>query len=266
MSSGTSLALDDRRGRYLVRGIFGDQELGASEAETLFLGKPQGMFTQPRDKSSWRGLDIRRPLLYDVGSDTTSTRVVVAPPDSAFNYQGSLVCDPIIGVARFVSLDSLTIEDPAPSQGTAGTLAETISIETDISVGLNKLFSLAQDEKFQDGMESNLSAGLRVFFRRFPKETMTVVSKVVRKRSLPIRVLCELLYTLGRVENPITKDARLALLIELLGDKSSIVRDAVGIAFSYLDDKRAIPFLKKSIEVESIPSLRADLEAVVAQL
>lgn len=238
MSTGTAVLLDDRRARYLVRDAFTSPGL-ATRQGLHAVGEGSWGETLPWQQRSLAAprLDFRKAFVWDVGSATSlpATVAVAVFEDSAPEHKTDLV----IGVR---------------------------SIVKEVAAGIERLLAVARDETFQDGLESNLSVGLMALLRRFPTETMAVVSELIVARSVSNPIICELLYTLGRAESPTTTDNRFALLVALLRDKLPLIRDAAGTALAYMDDARAIPYLKKAIDSETVVPLRLDLQAVVDQL
>jgi len=167
------------------------------------------------------------------------------------------------GSTVFGSVEAVVIDSDAH---TTGFIFAGADYTKEISAAVTKLLAIAKEEKFQDGIESNLSSGLTALIRQSPADAVEIIAEVARSNIVSSLIRCEILYTLGRIESPSTKGQRFALLVELLQDKSPVIRDAAGTSLAYLDDPRAIPHLEKAIQVEVVPSLRADLEAVRAQL
>lgn len=135
-----------------------------------------------------------------------------------------------------------------------------------LSRTLDALLESAKEERFEDGMNSNLSVGLRVLLRKYSTDFIRVLEDRLKGPKISSRILTEVLHTLGDIEDATTKGWRLATLVRFLASPSSIVRDAAATGLAYLDDKTAIPYLREAIARESSVAFREDLRAIVEQL
>lgn len=131
---------------------------------------------------------------------------------------------------------------------------------------LQNLFEKAEEMRFEDGMETEVSRGLRFVLTRYGLEGCRALANVIRTGAPTTDALMETLHFLGRFDDPPTKDECLRILVTSLKHPSPIVRDAAAIGLAYMDDKRAISTLKKAAKSEPIKDLRADLVEVVRQL
>jgi len=155
----------------------------------------------------------------------------------------------------------------------AATASETVSEVTSARVldralvrHLHALLAVARDERFKDGMDSNLSVGLRVLFRNYSADFAHVLDERLKKRDIGARILVEILHALGGIEDDATRGWRLATLVDFLKSASPLVRDAAAVGLSYLDDKKAAPYLRDAIEREPSKALREDLRVILEQL
>jgi len=135
-----------------------------------------------------------------------------------------------------------------------------------ITQAIRTLVEVAKEERFQDGLESNLSLGLTTLIERYPSETIAILNEILRSLGISYFIHAEILQLLGRIESAATKEGRFSLLISYLRAKSPIVRDAAGTALACMNDQRAISYLQRAIETEPVPTLREDMAAVVDQL
>jgi hypothetical protein len=71
---------------------------------------------------------------------------------------------------------------------------------------------------------------------------------------------------LGDMPHPTTYRLRFNLLIDSLFHPASQIRDGAGLGLALLEEREAIPYLQRAIQIEPIPSLRADLQMVLDQL
>lgn len=123
----------------------------------------------------------------------------------------------------------------------------------------------ARDEHFEDGMDSNLSIGIRVLFRNYGESFAGVLDKRLKQSGISVRILTEILHTLGNIEDDATTDWRFATLVDFLRSPLPLTRDAAAVGLSYLDDKRAVPYLHEAIRREANEGFREDLRAIVDQ-
>lgn len=131
---------------------------------------------------------------------------------------------------------------------------------------VDRLLLIAKDEQFQDGVDSNLSLGLSALIGRDADETMNLIEQTLASGKVIYPVFADIVHWLGRVESPTTKDRRLLLLVSYLSNKSSLVRDAASVGLAYLNDRRAVPYVKAAIAAEPVPALREDLQSVMWEL
>lgn len=170
-------------------------------------------------------------------------------------------------------LEREEVREPLVDVEVANTASERIPEVTSTSLlnralarQLSVLLEVAIEERFEDGMDSNLSVGLRVLFRDYTVDFLPVLEERLKKHDISSRTLAEIFYTLGQIGGEETKDWRLATLVDFLRSPSPSVRDAAAVGLAYLDDKRATPYLREAIERETSATLREDLRAVMEQL
>lgn len=159
-----------------------------------------------------------------------------------------------------VDLGAATVSEMTSRLTTTGVLHRALERS------LAALLEGARDERFQDGMDSNLGVGLRVLFRNYATDFVPVLDEQLERRDISARILAEVFYTLGQINDETTKGWRFATLVRFLKSPSPNVRDAAATGLAYLDDKSAVPYLREAIERESSESFREDLRAVVEQL
>lgn len=76
----------------------------------------------------------------------------------------------------------------------------------------------------------------------------------------------EALRWLGRIDHAESYEYRRWLLERSLSLSSTRVRDGAILGLASMDDKHAIPYLKRAIEEEQCSELKADMESVLEQL
>lgn len=201
-------------------------------------------------------------LPYDSRARGVPDRVV-----GFFTFPGKAAGEPTAKVVATFELPVRRIVMREASASTVATEQTTASIYARALVRtLSVLIESSQDERFEDGIDSNLSAGIRVLFQNYAGDFARVLDEQLKMHSVGPRILTEILHTLGSIEDSETKDWRFSTLVGYLRSPSVLARDAAAVALSYLDDVRAEPFLLAAIERESNVELREDLRSVVEQL
>jgi len=158
------------------------------------------------------------------------------------------------------------LEPAATASDVTSELVTTDVMHRSIARVLGVLLNGAREEHFEDGMDSNLSMGLRGLCRNYGADFASVLEERLKRQDVGARILTEILHTLGDIEDDATRDWRLATLADFLKSSSPLVRDAAAVGLSYLDDKKAAPYLREAIERESSKALRDDLRVILEQL
>lgn len=122
----------------------------------------------------------------------------------------------------------------------------------------------ARDEIFRDGIDTNLSVGVDLLVRRFPRSTMAILPKVLERRDVGQLLVGHVIRALGKATDERTVGARVNLIAQYLSHANPYVRDAAAIALSYIGDKQAVQYIKAAIEAEQNRSLRDDMESALA--
>lgn len=239
----------DRRLRYLLREQF---ESCLDEYDPYFAG------------TSFSGRGIRQ-FMFDTGS---SSGVLNHPSVSAYAVLSG-EAPPIAGIA----LESFPTRASYDSFA-AGILASTSQPSTStnieevrfVTATFGRLIDASREETFQDGYETNLSLGLQILIRRYPKSTLTAFVQCLRSKSIGEAMLGHLLRALGWIDDERSRLARLNVLAGFLRNSSAYIRDAATLALSYIGDRAAIPFLQAAIDVEKNATLRIDMIAALKTL
>ena len=95
---------------------------------------------------------------------------------------------------------------------------------------------------------------------------MSVLKDVLPTPSLSIYVVAEVLQILGWLAHEPSREMRFGILLSNLRHESPIIRDAAACALATMDDPRASEYLQAAIAREPQPSLRDDMQSVLAQL
>ncbi len=129
------------------------------------------------------------------------------------------------------------------------------------------LFEDSREEILESGFESMFSRSLSSELIRHGPPFVEVLSRVLstldRQDTEPAIAA---LHLMGRINHPLSHDARLNLLVRALRSPFARVRDGAGVGLALLNDARAIPSLRVAISQEQVGDLREDLSQVLAQL
>ena len=148
-------------------------------------------------------------------------------------------------------------------------LAEEYLYEEPISLwhGVKSIFHDAVDEQFYDGMDSKLSLAITAIVEKHGDEAVHQIADLINMDMTNDHVDGEALRCLGRIEGQVAYYSRRQLLEECLtSDFPDDVRDSAALGLASLDDPHSIPYLEKSICVETHDELRQDLQQVLDQL
>jgi hypothetical protein len=139
-------------------------------------------------------------------------------------------------------------------------------MESNLYKQMNDLLAKAQDEYFEDGMESQFSRELVSLIKKYGNAAIEVLAHVIVYEKCDVKVAAEALRWLGHIEHASSYRFRLWLLEKSLSYSSVLVRDGAVLGLSVLDDPAAIPSLEQALDREPSAALRADMQQVLAQL
>lgn len=131
---------------------------------------------------------------------------------------------------------------------------------------VNKLASIASDDVFEDGMESECSRGLISLVGRYGSAAVRTLATLIINERLSVEFASMALKQLGHIQDDTTYYDRIWLLEKALLSRSPRIRDAALLGLASLDDPNALPYIERAIRVERIGELRNDMQQVVYQL
>lgn len=131
---------------------------------------------------------------------------------------------------------------------------------------LSDIFSSSSEEEFSYGYVSQLAVSLEDFIRRYAVDAIDAIQYYVYQKQIDVDLLVEALHTIGQLQDEITHERRLLLLRSALATSSARIRRAAALGLAYMDDPRAIPALKKALNVESQDSVKVWIEQTLKQL
>lgn len=138
--------------------------------------------------------------------------------------------------------------------------------KVELKVELENLFARARGEIFEDGMESEFSRNLVALIEKHQDIAIEALADLIARGHTDSEVASEALRWVGHIENPITHQARLALLEQSLSASSARIRDGALLGLASMDDPRAIRSLERAIDREEVSELRDDMIEILEQL
>lgn len=136
----------------------------------------------------------------------------------------------------------------------------------DLFYEIERLFALAMDEEFEDGVESNFSKDLISFIKKYEKRAIEELTPIFLNEKVNAEIISEALRWIGRIQHNFSKFDRLWLLERCLFHPSPYIRDGATLGIASMNDPNAIDFLKIAIEKEPYLELREDMEQVLITL
>lgn len=241
-----SSATSDRRLRYLLR----DQLVPV-------LDEVEG-------SAGTSNAPMQRYFVDDIGS-TSAASVDIRP---ATIYPGMAIAD--VGFRGGSFFDFLAANPPFGKIFITFSESASTSAEDqrtgDVRETLARLVDSIQDDIIRDGIETNLSLGMVVLIRRYPKNTLAALAKYVGAQKMTDVLLGHILRAIGRVSDQRSQAARLNFIAGYLRHESAYIRDAATIALAYMDDQSSIPFIRAAIEAERNKTLRSDMIEALATI
>jgi len=136
----------------------------------------------------------------------------------------------------------------------------------ELGENFRQLLTSAQDEIFEDGMESEFSRHLAAIIEQYGNDALEELAYFIVYEKVSGEVTAEALRWLGMLDDPKTYLFRRWLLERSLRASSLWVRDGAALGLSFMDDPHAISFLKVAITMETIDEIRESLQQVLNQL
>lgn len=144
--------------------------------------------------------------------------------------------------------------------------SDLYELPIDIEGKFETLFAEAQDESFEDGMESEFSRKLLLLLNQYSDVAVEILVYLIIGERVNPAVAAEALRWIGRVNDSSSHRRRRWLLERALTSPHSRVRDGAVLGLAFMDDPTAIPSLRYAIEHEKIDMLRQDMSQVLEQL
>ena len=166
-------------------------------------------------------------------------------------------------------LDSEELCAPHAVQ-TPGTQADSnieqaLDVAGDVSLQIRQAFRSAEEEEFEDGIESAFSKTLTALIMTHGNFAADIMIDLILSRASP-HVAAEAIGCLGRIEHAETHQRRMELLHKSLRSTSIIVRDAAMLGVGDIADPESISALEQAMKAETCVELKRDMEETVIAL
>ncbi len=168
---------------------------------------------------------------------------------------------------RFVYQETSSTDLPRKEYYESENVTDRGEIANDLPPILGTLCAAAKDQYFEDGMDSEFSIKLIEYIEQYGDYAINELAHLILNEIVVDEVASEALRQLGHIDHPASYKARLWLLEKsLLACSSAMVRDGALLGIALLDDRQAIPYLRRAIQQEQCPELRESIEQVLEQL
>lgn len=121
-------------------------------------------------------------------------------------------------------------------------------------------------EPFDTQASYDLTIGFYELIVRKGKPVIRALAKLIREQQLSDNLICEALVSIGRLQDANTKSDRFELLANLLSHHVPIVREGATVGLSFMDDKKAIPYLRKAFTLETVRTLKGNIAIAIKDL
>ena len=153
-----------------------------------------------------------------------------------------------------------------PSLELSENSTEKPEIPEELYTQIASLFDAAKEEYFEDGIESEFERNLVAIVKNYGQIVVNELAYLILNQKVSNEVASEALRCLGSLYHSVTYKFRLWLLEASLLSPSAMVRDGAILGLASLDDRHALPYLKRVIAQELCEELRRNMEQVLDQL
>lgn len=175
-----------------------------------------------------------------------------------------------LAAATTRSIQQCLWEQSAATQPIAATLAESSTelreLTPEMQARLEAMLDAARHSIIEDGMSNPINERVPgLVAKDFSAVVPALLAAIDTERATPI-VAAEVLKELGRLRNVTSHATRRWVLERALLSPWPFTRDGAGLGLASLGDPGAIPSLRRAVEREPNPRLRADLQMVIDEL
>lgn len=154
----------------------------------------------------------------------------------------------------------------SPSQTFHDTTVTAYREDRELMAESDMVFRLAANEIFEDGMENRASLSLKRFVFRYSAVGVQHLAVRLLSEHMNQAIAADIVRVLGQIEHGPSHNDRVYIAECLLYSKLPFARDSGAVALSDLADKCSIPALKRAIDAEEIPALKANMLASLNEL
>ena len=147
-------------------------------------------------------------------------------------------------------------------ESAATTYHENYELESEVDT----ILGLAAEEGFEDGMENKTSLSLNLFISKHSVAGIQQLITRLQSGRMNQGVAADMVRMLGQIEHPPSHVDREYIAECLLYSELPQARDAAAVALGDLADEYCIPALRKAVDAELIPALKADMQGSLDEL
>jgi hypothetical protein len=141
-------------------------------------------------------------------------------------------------------------------------LEETMNPENELYV----LFRSAESLTFEDGKLNPFYTGIDRLVMKFGEEALNIIQGIISLSTFNAEIICATLRCLGTIDDEITHDLRLSILLESLNNKAAKIRDSASLGLVTLKDSKALPALIAARNKEKVKELRKSYDKIIVYL
>jgi len=175
------------------------------------------------------------------------------------------ICDPSFFI-QYVYLGRQMLSFLNNSSDTQLDTPQIFAAKESIVEDVRNLLIAFSYEPFDTQGSYDLTKGFYELIAIKGKPVIRALAKLIREQQLSDNLICEALISIGRLQDDDTKSDRFELLASLLSHHVPIVRDGVVAGLSFLDDRKAIPYLRRALTFENVRTLRGNIEIAIKDL
>ena len=131
---------------------------------------------------------------------------------------------------------------------------------------IDGIIHLASVEGFMDGMENRMTSAVERFVTSNPVSGSHQLAIRLNSDRVNHEIAGDIVRALGRVQNLESHWTRIDIAERLLYSESPIARDAATLALETIGDPSASFAIRRAMDVETIPQLKADMQASLEEL
>lgn len=169
-----------------------------------------------------------------------------------------------LGIGRYL-FESLPNSSP-PSVIFYESAATAYHENHELDSEVDRILSLAVDEGFEDGMENRTSQSLNLFIAKYPVAGIQQLITRMQSEHMNQGVSADIVRMLGQIQHAPSHIDRAYIAECLLHSELPLARDAAAVAIGDLADEHCIPALRKAVDAELIPALKADMQGSLDEL